>query len=108
MCIRDRIGITSTSLVLGWYGGPLLAGALLRTMQPVAASYAVTLSVVCAFLLLMALHVILGELVPRLIVLDRIESMVLRFGRPLRIIYFLFYPMVCLTYTCLLYTSRCV
>lgn len=94
-----QIGITSTSLVLGWYGGPLLAGALLRTMQPVAASYAVTLSVVCAFLLLMALHVILGELVPRLIVLDRIESMVLRFGRPLRIIYFLFYPMVCLTYT---------
>ena len=101
-----QIGITSTSLVLGWYGGPWLTRVLTRVVPPEATPYADTLGVVCAFLLLMALHVILGELVPRLIVLDRIENVVLDFGRPLRTIYFLFYPVVRITYTISRWVAR--
>lgn len=90
-----QIGITITSLLLGWYGGPLIVSALQNSpMVAAGEAYVPMTGAIGALLILTAVHVIGGELVPRLIVLDRIESVVLDFGTPLRILHFLLYPLV--------------
>lgn len=106
-----QIGITCISLLLGWYGGPLLAGWLLQlpgvqqwmtetvnaeqyqmfAALPDAAS---SLSLLCAFFILLLLHVVIGELVPRIIVWDNVEQVIVHLGAPLRMIYLLTYPLV--------------
>ena len=106
-----QIGITCISLLLGWYGGPLLAGWLLRlpgvqqwmTETVKAEQYqmfawlpdtASSLNLRCAFLILLLLHVVIGELVPRIIVWDNVEQIIVHLGAPLRMIYLLTYPLV--------------
>ena len=106
-----QIGITCISLLLGWYGGPLLAGWLLKlpgvqqwmTETVKAEQYqmfawlpdtASSLSLLCAFLILLLLHVVIGELVPRIIVWDNVEQIIVHLGAPLRMIYLLTYPLV--------------
>lgn len=90
-----QIGITTTSLLLGWYGGPLVMELLCQyPLQAEGETGFTLLGAVSALLVLVAIHVAVGELVPRLIVLDRVESIVLGFGTPLRILHFLLYPLV--------------
>jgi len=106
-----QIGITCISLLLGWYGGPLLADWLLglpgvhswmtATVQAVQSRMfpwlpdtASSLSLLCAFLILVLLHVVIGELVPRIIVWDRVEEVILHLVTPLRVIYLLTFPLV--------------
>jgi len=110
-----QIGITCTSLMLGWYGGPLLANWLLNLprvqewLQRAAETgtsfagipaeiEASTFSIVCAFLILALLHVVVGELVPRLIVWDRVETVIRYMATPLKIIHTLTYPFVSLAF----------
>ena len=112
-----QIGVTCTSLILGWYGGPLLAKWLLQLswMQewlkdaleagdslPITLlspeTEISTLSVFCAFLILALLHVAVGELVPRIIVWDRVEAVIRHMGAPLRIIHALTYPFVSIAF----------
>ncbi|MBO5992847.1 MAG: HlyC/CorC family transporter [Acidaminococcaceae bacterium] len=106
-----QIGITCISLLLGWYGGPLLANWLLRlpgVQQWLTASVqleqypvfswlpdtASSLSLLCAFLILLLLHVVIGELVPRIIVWDKVEEVILHLVTPLRVVYLLTCPLV--------------
>ena len=110
-----QIGITSISLLLGWYGGPFLAERLLgmpgmqqwMTETVTAEQYqlfdwlpdkASSLSLLCAFLILLLLHVVIGELVPRIIVWDNVENVIVHLGTPLRAIYLLTYPLVGFTF----------
>jgi CBS domain containing-hemolysin-like protein len=66
-----QLGITVTSLTLGWVGEPLLArmveGSIGRI--PHAALYSHGIAIVIAFALITFLHVILGELVPKSVAL---------------------------------------
>src|SRR5512146_676432 len=70
-----QFGITVASLALGWAGEPALA----RLLEPAFAAvphssvYAHTVAVVVAFTLITYLHVILGEVVPKTIALQRAE-----------------------------------
>ena len=104
-----QIGITAISLLLGWYGGAFLAERLLRLpgvqqwMTDTVQQYSVfawlpdtasSLSLLCAFLILLLLHVVIGELVPRIIVWDKEEEVIVHLVTPLRIIYFITYPLV--------------
>ncbi|MBO6038522.1 MAG: HlyC/CorC family transporter [Acidaminococcaceae bacterium] len=106
-----QIGITCISLLLGWYGGPLLANWLQRlpgVQQWLTASVqleqypvfswlpdtASSLSLLCAFLILLLLHVVIGELVPRIIVWDKVEEVILHLVTPLRVVYLLTCPLV--------------
>ena len=106
-----QIGITCISLLLGWYGGPLLANWLLRlpgvqqwlTVSVQLEQYPVfswlpdtasSLSLLCAFLILLLLHVVIGELVPRIIVWDKVEEVILHLVTPLRVVYLLTCPLV--------------
>lgn len=68
-----QLGITLTSLALGWIGEPAIAAWLESLLDglPVAlaAAAAHTIAVLVAFALITFLHVVLGELVPKAIAL---------------------------------------
>ena len=68
-----QLGITLTSLALGWIGEPAIAASLESLLGglPVALAVAAahTLAVLVAFALITFLHVVLGELVPKAIAL---------------------------------------
>ena len=106
-----QIGITCISLLLGWYGGPLLANWLLElpgvqqwmtvTVQAVQTQVfpwlpdtASSLSILCAFLILLLLLVVIGELLPRIIVWDKVEEVIVHLVTPLRVMYLLTCPLV--------------
>ena len=80
-----QLGITVTSLTLGWVGEPLLArmveGAIGRIPHAVAYSHAIAIAV--AFALISCLHVILGELVPKSLALQRAEQVALAVAAPM-------------------------
>src|SRR5277367_5110471 len=76
-----QLGITMVSLTLGWIGEPMVA-RLVEGMQfvhrvPHAAVYAHTIAIVIAFSLITYMHVILGELVPKTLALQRAEHVAL-------------------------------
>src|SRR5208337_2808753 len=71
-----QLGITVASLTLGWLGEPVLARLFGSSIGgiPHATIYAHTLAVPVAFAMITSLHVILGELVPKSLALQRAES----------------------------------
>src|SRR3989454_6399328 len=80
-----QLGITVTSLTLGWVGEPLLArmveGSIGRI--PHAALYSHGIAIVVAFALITTLHVILGELIPKSLALQRAEQVALAVAGPM-------------------------
>ncbi len=90
-----QLGITLSSLGLGWLGEPAVA-ALLR---PLFESLGVdnpalmhTLSFVAGFSLITFAHVVFGELAPKTISIRAAEATVLLLAFPMRFFYFLFLP----------------
>ena len=80
-----QLGITVTSLSLGWLGEPVLA-RLFETWIgsiPYALLYAHAIAVGVAFVLITSLHVILGELVPKSLALQRAERVALAVAAPM-------------------------
>jgi putative hemolysin len=80
-----QLGITITSLTLGWLGEPVLARLFEGWIGnvPHAAIYAHTVAVALAFVLITSLHVILGELVPKSLALQRAERVALAVAAPM-------------------------
>src|SRR5690242_17839830 len=80
-----QLGVTIVSLTLGWVGEPLLAPMMLGPVQdlPHASVYAHTIAIVIAFSLITCLHVILGELVPKSLALQRAEQIALAVAAPM-------------------------
>src|SRR5713101_5957322 len=80
-----QLGITVTSLTLGWLGEPVLARLFEGWIGsvPHAAIYAHTVAVALAFLMITSLHVILGELVPKSLALQRAERVALAVAAPM-------------------------
>src|ERR1700734_3653593 len=74
-----QLGITVTSLALGWLGEPVLARLFEGWIGsiPHATVYAHAIAVAVAFVLITSLHVILGELVPKSLAPQRAESVAL-------------------------------
>src|SRR5438105_876683 len=91
-----QLGITVTSLTLGWVGEPLLArmveGAIGRIPHAVAYSHAIAIAV--AFALITSLHVILGELVPKSLALQRAEQVALAVAAPMDVFLTLTRPLL--------------
>ena len=62
------------SLILGWFCGPLLAGIIADGFDLIGEHwYDDGVVVLCAFLLIVFVHVVFGELVPRVISLAHVE-----------------------------------
>src|SRR5438874_12985714 len=85
-----QLGITIASLALGWIGEPTIA-SLLQPMASRIASLgrpgylAHLLAIIIAFAAITFLHVVLGELMPKMFALERAEGLALFAARPLEI-----------------------
>src|SRR5271154_2596400 len=82
-----QLGITMVSLTLGWIGEPMVA-RLVEGMEfvhrvPHAAVYAHAIAIAIAFSLITYMHVILGELVPKTLALQRSEQVALAVAAPM-------------------------
>ncbi len=80
-----QLGVTLASLGLGWIGEPALARLLQQALGPAphAVVYAHGLAALIAFLLITYLVVVLGELVPKSIALQRADRVALAVAAPL-------------------------
>ncbi len=80
-----QLGITVTSLTLGWLGEPVLARLFDSWIGsiPHATIYAHAIAVATAFVMITSLHVILGELVPKSLALQRAERVALAVAAPM-------------------------
>jgi len=80
-----QLGITVTSLTLGWVGEPVLADMIGPRLGPRAGVYAHPIAVAITFFCITYLHVILGELVPKSLALQRAERVALAVAAPMDI-----------------------
>ncbi|GGA98940.1 hemolysin [Brucella endophytica] len=94
-----QLGITISSLALGWVGEPALAHLiepLTRLILPdtlaVASSHAIAVAI--SFIIITALHIVLGELAPKSLALQRSEETALWIARPLQWFLFLLRPAI--------------
>jgi putative hemolysin len=91
-----QLGVTIVSLTLGWVGEPLLAQMMLGPVQdlPHASVYAHGIAIVVSFILITFLHVILGELVPKSLALQRAEQVALAVAAPMDVFLTLTRPLL--------------
>lgn len=80
-----QLGITVTSLTLGWMGEPILAHVLEQVLGEHVPIYAHTIAIAITFACITYLHVILGELVPKSLALQRAERVALAVAAPMDI-----------------------
>src|SRR5580704_13748707 len=85
-----QFGVTLAALALGWVGEPAVAEILMQlaarwllVMPPHAAVYAHTIAVVIAFATITYFEVLLGELVPKSLALQRAERIALAVAGPM-------------------------
>jgi CBS domain containing-hemolysin-like protein len=93
-----QLGVTLASLGLGWVGEPALAGVVDRAALavvggplPPVGHYVVD---TVAFTVLTFTHVLIGELVPKLIAIQQSERTALVAAIPIRVIYVVFRPLL--------------
>jgi putative hemolysin len=91
-----QLGITVTSLTLGWVGEPLLARMVESVIGqiPHATLYSHGIAIAVAFALITCLHVILGELVPKSLALQRAEQVALAVAAPMDVFLTLTRPLL--------------
>src|SRR6266702_4006906 len=93
-----QLGVTVVSLTLGWIGEPMVARFVesFRFLHevPHALVYAHTIAIVIAFGLITFLHVILGELVPKSLALQRAEQVALAVAAPIDVFLTLTRPLI--------------
>ncbi len=89
-----QIGVTMASLALGWIGEESMARLLEVPLArlPHSALYAHGLATVFAFTTITYLHVILGEVVPKSIALQKAEQVALAVAGPLDVFITIFGP----------------
>ena len=94
-----QLGVTLASLGLGWKGEPTIAALLEPLAESIAnegtAAYiAHGLAILVAFSLVTFLHVVFGELVPKMFALERAETFAVVAARPLEIFARVFSPIL--------------
>jgi CBS domain containing-hemolysin-like protein len=85
-----QFGVTLASLALGWLGEPAvaeiiltLAGHWLAVLPPHAVLYANTIAIILAFAAITYFELLLGELVPKALALQRAERIALAIAGPM-------------------------
>ena len=93
-----QLGITMASLGLGWIGEPTLAEliqpAFMAFPVAIAEATAHTIAVALAFAIVTALHIVLGELAPKTIALEKAEATALIVVRPTELFMRVFWPFI--------------
>lgn len=93
-----QLGITISSLALGWIGEPAVATLVhpLLDLLPVEVGdrTAKAISFVVAFSLVTALHIVIGELAPKSLALQRPEQTSLAVAAPIHAFFVIFRPVI--------------
>ncbi|MFY0545281.1 hemolysin family protein [Brevibacillus sp. H7] len=91
-----QLGITLASLGLGWLGEPAIA----HLLHPVFAYFGLgeaaveTISFIIAFSIITFLHIVLGELAPKSLAIQRSEWVSMQVARPIQLFYKVMYPFI--------------
>ncbi|KAB2331018.1 hemolysin family protein [Bacillus mesophilum] len=91
-----QLGITITALALGWLGEPTFEVLLSPIIQFFGLSDDVShvLIIACAFLIVTFLHVVVGELAPKTLAIQKAEAVTLIIAHPLIWFYRIMYPFI--------------
>ena len=89
-----QFGITMASLGLGWLGEPAFAHLIEPPLELLVGQFAPAaahgVAVGAAFAIITALHIVIGELAPKGLALQRSEATTLWIARPIQLFYVLF------------------
>jgi len=86
-----QLGITMASLALGWIGEPVFAHLLEEPLRGRVSEVTLhTISFAIAFSIITFLHIVLGELAPKTLALERAETVALSISWPLHAFYKVF------------------
>lgn len=92
-----QLGITLTSLGLGWIGEPFvgeLISPLLVALGMDRPALISTVSFAIAFSFITFLHIVLGELAPKSLAIQRARGVTLGIARPLHLFFLIFRPII--------------
>lgn len=91
-----QLGITVTALGLGWIGEPTVA----RLLEPLFEKFQIgdslshILSFIIAFSVVTYIHVVVGELAPKTLAIQKAEKVTLLCARPIILFYRILYPFI--------------
>lgn len=86
-----QLGITMASLALGWIGEPVFAHLLEAPLKGRVSEVTLhTISFAIAFSIITFLHIVLGELAPKTLALERAEKVALAISWPMQAFYKVF------------------
>ena len=91
-----QLGITLASLGLGWLGEPTVSKILMPTFEVIGigGTLATTLSFVISFAIITAMQIIIGELIPKNVAIQKVERVMLAVSLPLLFFQRIMYPSV--------------
>lgn len=91
-----QLGITITALGLGWLGEPTVEHLLRPVFEQMNLNESVAslLSFAIAFVAITYLHVVVGELAPKTLAIQKAETITLLCSRPLIFFYKIMYPFI--------------
>ena len=91
-----QLGITVTALGIGMVGEPtfeFMLHPLFETLG-IPTDYVKAFTIVGAFVIATFLHVVIGELAPKTIAIQKAESITLAFAKPIQVFYKILYPFI--------------
>lgn len=93
-----QFGITIASLALGWIGEPVVSKIIKELIAlfglELAPNILSTISLITAFVIITILHIVLGELAPKSLAIQRSEQTTLAVAYPLHAFYWLCRPFI--------------
>lgn len=91
-----QLGITITALGLGWLGEPTVEALLLPVFDVLNINNEVSsiLSFIIAFMSVTFLHVVIGELAPKSVAIQKAEAISLATAKPIIYFYKIMYPFI--------------
>jgi CBS domain containing-hemolysin-like protein len=90
-----QVGITMASIGLGAVGEPVIADILKKWLSgPLAHGTAVVISGIVAYLIITSVHIVYGELVPKVYTVVHADGLGRRIARPLHFFRRLFHPFI--------------
>ncbi len=93
-----QLGITLASLGLGWIGEPALAALIEPRLHFLPDNWAFlsahALAGIIAFAIITVLHIVIGELAPKSLAIQRPDGTALAVARPIELFLFLFKPAI--------------